>query len=78
MFLLLEVVRCIKISRQTIIQSLLIQQNNAVLSSELSKDEAYSVSKRLQKICVDWGVFKQQTDFNKAECKLMNILTIAI
>lgn len=54
---------------QTIIQSLLSSTKEAtVLSSELSKMKR-TVVRDYKKICVDWGVFKQQTDFNKAECK---------
>lgn len=54
---------------QIIIQALLSSQNEAtVLSSELSKMKR-TVVRDYKKICVDWGIFKTDHDFNKAECK---------
>lgn len=54
---------------QLIVQSLLSSEKEAaVLSSELSKMKR-TVVRDYKKLCKDWGVFKYETDFNKAECK---------
>lgn len=54
---------------QLIIQSLLSSEKEAtVLSSELSKMKR-TVVRDYKKICKDWGVFRNETDFNKSECK---------
>lgn len=54
---------------QIIIQSLLSSVKEAtVLSSELSKMKR-TVVRDYKKICVDWGVFKTETDYNKSESK---------
>jgi phage terminase large subunit len=54
---------------QLIIQSLLSSEKEAtVLSSELSKMKR-TVIRDYKKICKDWGVFKQDDDFNRSESK---------
>lgn len=54
---------------ELIIQSLLSSEKEAsVLSSELSKMKR-TVVRDYKKICKDWGVFKSEQDFNKAESK---------
>lgn len=54
---------------ELIIQSLLSSPKEAtILSSELSKMKR-TVVRDYKKVCKDWGVFKTDTDFNKAECK---------
>ncbi len=54
---------------QLIIQSLLSSEKEAsVLSSELSKMKR-TVVRDYKKICKDWGVFKTEHDYNKAESK---------
>lgn len=54
---------------EIIIQSLLSSTKEAtVLSSELSKMKR-TVVRDYKKICSDWGVFRGDNDFNKAECK---------
>jgi len=54
---------------QLVIQALLSSEKEVtVLSSELSKMKR-TVVRDYKKICKDWGVFKSETDFNKAECK---------
>jgi len=54
---------------QIIIQSLLSSPKEAtVLSSELSKMKR-TVVRDYKKICVDWGVFRSENDFNKSESK---------
>lgn len=54
---------------QLIIQALLSSTKEAtILSSELSKMKR-TVVRDYKKVCKDWGVLKNETDFNKAECK---------
>jgi len=54
---------------QLIIQSLLNSEKEAtVLSSELAKMKR-TVIRDYKKICKDWGVIKNETDFNKSESK---------
>lgn len=54
---------------QLIIQSLLSsEKEGSVLSSELSKMKR-TVVRDYKKICKDWGVFKTEHDYNKAESK---------
>jgi len=54
---------------QLIIQALLSSEKEAsVLSSELSKMKR-TVVRDYKKICNDWGVFKNEHDYNKAESK---------
>jgi len=54
---------------QLIIQSLLSSEKEAsVLSSELSKMKR-TVVRDYKKICKDWGIFKTEHDYNKAESK---------
>jgi len=54
---------------QLIIQSLLNSEKEAsVLSSELAKMKR-TVIRDYKKICKDWGVIKNESDFNKSESK---------
>ncbi len=54
---------------ELIIQSLLSSEKEAtVLSSELSKMKR-TVIRDYKKICKDWGVLSNETDFNKSESK---------
>lgn len=54
---------------QLIIQALISSEKEAsVLSSELSKMKR-TVVRDYKKICKDWGIFKSEQDFNKAESK---------
>ncbi len=54
---------------ELIIQSLISSEKEvSVLSSELSKMKR-TVIRDYKKICKDWGVLKNETDFNKSESK---------
>lgn len=54
---------------QLIIQSMLTSEKEAsIISSELSKMKR-TVIRDYKKICKDWGVFINDTDFNKSESK---------
>lgn len=54
---------------QLLIQSLLSSEKEAtVLSSELVKMKR-TVVRDYKKICKDWGIFRDETDFNKSESK---------
>lgn len=54
---------------QLIIQSLLSsEKESTILSSELAKMKR-TVVRDYKKICKDWGVFKNDTDFNRSESK---------
>lgn len=54
---------------QLIIQSLLTSEKEAtILSSELAKMKR-TVVRDYKKICKDWGVFKNESDFNRSESK---------
>lgn len=54
---------------QLIIQSLLSSSKEAtILSSELSKMKR-TVIRDYKKICIDWGLFKSDKDFNRSESK---------
>lgn len=54
---------------ELIIQSLLSSEKEAsILSSELSKMKR-TVMRDYKKICKDWGVMQNESDFNKAESK---------
>jgi phage terminase large subunit len=54
---------------QLLIHSLLSSEKEAtILSSELSKMKR-TVIRDYKKICKDWGVFKDESDFNRSESK---------
>lgn len=54
---------------QLIIQSLVSKEQEAtILSSELAKMKR-TVVRDYKKICKDWGILKDETDFNKSESK---------
>lgn len=54
---------------ELVIQSLLVSEKEAsVLSGELSKMKR-TVIRDYKKICKDWGVFENEADFNRSECK---------
>lgn len=54
---------------QLIIQSLLTSEKEAtILSSELAKMKR-TVVRDYKKICKDWGIFKNESDFNRSESK---------
>lgn len=54
---------------ELVIQALISSEKEAtVLSSELSKMKR-TVIRDYKKICVDWGIFKSEFDFNKSESK---------